>query len=176
MGQGTRVYRLTWCHFLGQAGVWVAPASLLWLRCFPGPWHRIHHGEWRSGSFGSGGPRLFPAGRGSSLMIPPGDARFGLYSWAGDCPGGQDSRPNTRHLVPTIARLHTHRTNPACIVPPSQKREESSRISCCPTLSSAWWLPLLILCSGGSGDLTLKCNRAIWTTGIFGGPVGSLDS
>lgn len=29
--------------------------------------------------------------------------------------------------------LHTHRTNPACIVPPSQKREESSRISCCPT-------------------------------------------
>lgn len=29
--------RLTWCHFLGQAGVWVAPASLPWLRCFLSP-------------------------------------------------------------------------------------------------------------------------------------------
>lgn len=35
--KGSECVRLTWCHFLGQAGVWVAPASLPWLRCFLSP-------------------------------------------------------------------------------------------------------------------------------------------
>lgn len=142
---GHKCARLTWCHFLSQAGVWVAPASLLWLRCFLAP-------DTESITESGGGaasvpvvPASFLRGRGSSLMITPGDACLGHYTLAGDCPGGEVAAQKTSHLLLTIAPVCTpSQSSRRCVPRPPPKWEGSSRASCCPT-------PTLSLVTAPSG-------------------------
>ena len=74
----------TWCHFLGQAGVWVAPASLPWLRCFLSP-------DTESILVNGGGAASVPVVPASFLQggVVPNeytrDVRFAHYTWVGDC-------------------------------------------------------------------------------------------
>lgn len=101
--------RLTWCHFLGQAGVWVAPASLPWLRCFLSP-------DTESILVSGGGAASVPVVPASFLQGGvflneyTRDARFDHYTWAGDCPRGPGSRPT--HYSPVAYSSSCMHTRP----------------------------------------------------------------